>query len=153
MERRKQILLADHDEDLLVRLQVLLEDQGYATTVAWGGRELVRELQSKRFDLILLGDYLPDISESELWKNLRQRAGGTSVALLESRKPSQEIASQYLRSGGRCVLERSSPYKIAETVCACLKRGEDHTLDWADAARVAGANAKAAAGADQSFGR
>jgi DNA-binding response OmpR family regulator len=151
MERRKQILIGDNDEDLLMRLQVLLKDRGYATTTAWGGRELVKELQSNHFDLILLGDYLPDISKSELWQNLRQYTGGTSVALLETRKPVKEMASQYLGAGGRCVLERSSPYKIVETVCACLNRREDHPLDWADTARVARANAKAAAGADQSF--
>ncbi len=146
MEGRKQILIGDNDEDLLMRLQVLLENQGYATTIAWGGHELVKELQSERFDLILLGDYLPDITSGELWQNLRRHATSASIALLETREPVKEMASRYLGAGGQCVLERSSPYKIVETVCACLNRRKNQPFDRATAAGRTQENANAAAG-------
>ncbi|MGH9444517.1 MAG: hypothetical protein ACRD3O_02105 [Terriglobia bacterium] len=49
-----RILLIDCGHDLLTRLKILLEDQGYDATTAWGGREAVGLLGSKRFDVILL---------------------------------------------------------------------------------------------------
>ncbi len=153
MERRKQILVADNDEDLLMRLQVLFEDRGYATTIAWGGRELLKELQSKRFDLIVVGDYLPDISSGELWKNLRRLAGGASVALLQTEEPVKEMAGQYSGAGGRCVLVKSSPYKIVETVCGCLSKGEDHLLHWVNPAGAGAMEAQAPARAGQGMAR
>ncbi|MGH9440219.1 MAG: response regulator, partial [Terriglobia bacterium] len=137
---QKRILIADIDSDLLTRLEVLFEDKGYYTTTAWGGREMLRELQSKQFDLILLSDYLPDIESEELWRSLRRLAGSAFVALLETSDPVEKMAGHYLRAGGRCVLLKASPYKIVEAVCGCLGSGESHQLDWTNAARVAKMN-------------
>jgi len=143
----KRILIADIDGDFLTRLEVLFEDKGYRTTTAWGGRELLRALQSQQFDLILLSDYLPDIEPDELWRSLRRVAGSTSVALLETGDPAGEMARGYFRVGGHCVLSKASPHKVVEMVHGCLSAGESSQLNWADVpGKVMNRQASAASG-------
>jgi|GEM_PF-1815247 DNA-binding NtrC family response regulator len=135
MEKTRRILIVDNDEDFLTRLQVLFEDCNYQTTVAWGGREVLTELQSQRFDLILLGDYLPDVNCEEFWQDFGRLAGSASVALLETNPPVEEMARQYHQAGGHCVLSKSAPHKIVEMVRGCLSSGENYQLSQNDAPR------------------
>ncbi|MGH9358011.1 MAG: hypothetical protein ACRD1O_02415 [Terriglobia bacterium] len=67
---QNRILIADIDSDLLTRLEVLFEDKGYYTTTAWGGQEAIQQLQFRPFDLVLLSDYLTDVSSEQLWRAL-----------------------------------------------------------------------------------
>ncbi|MGH9431196.1 MAG: response regulator [Terriglobia bacterium] len=135
-----RILIVDIDADFLTRLEVLFEDKGYHTTTTWGGQEAIQHLQSSPFDLVLLSDYLPDVSSEQLWRALERLPVCPSVAILETAKPVKEIANQYQRLGGRCVLSKASPYKIVEVVCGCLSSGESHQLNWTNAARAAAMN-------------
>lgn len=135
MEKEKRILIVDNDEDFLTRLQILFEDREYPTTVAWGGREVLRELQTQRFDLILLSDYLPDVGYEEFWQDFGRLAGAASVALLETNPPVGEMARQYFRAGGHCILAKASPHRIVEMVRGCLSSGEEHPLNWTNTAR------------------
>lgn len=129
MEEPKHILIVDNDEDFLTRIQVLFEDRNYQTSVAWGGREVLLELQSKQFDLILLSDYLPDVNYEEFWQNFGRLAGSASVALLETDPPVKEMAGLYLQAGGHCVLSKAAPHKIVEMVRGCVSAGESHRLE------------------------
>lgn len=129
MEEVKRILIVDNDEDFLTRLQLLFEVRDYQTTVAWGGREVLTELQSKRFDLILVSDYLPDVGCEEFWQDFGRLAGAASVALLESEPPVDEMARGYVQAGGHCVLSKATPTKIIEVVRGCLSSGESHRLN------------------------
>lgn len=128
-EKVRRILIVDNDEDFLTRLQVLFEDRDYQTTVAWGGREVLRELEADRFDLVLLNDYLPDVNCEEFWKDFGRLAGSASVALLRTDPPVEPMAARYAEAGGRCVLSKSAPHKIVEMVRECLSTDESRRLN------------------------
>lgn len=142
---QKQILIADIDDDFLTRTEVLFEDKGYHTTTAWGGQEAIRQLQSGLFDLVLLSDYLPDVSGEELWRALARLPVRPSVAILGTAQPVKDIANHYQRLGGRCILDKALPYKIVEAVHQCLSSEERYPLNWEAGAVATGTNAQVAA--------
>jgi DNA-binding NtrC family response regulator len=129
MNTQPQVLVAHIDEDLLMKLEVQFEDRGYKTSLAWGGREALAQINTGRFDLVLLSDYLPDVADSELWGVLERARGNPSVALLETAQPVAQIANEYRRHGGRCILSNASPSKIVEAVRDCLSSRERHSLN------------------------
>lgn len=137
IEKVRRILIVDNDENFLTRLQVLFEDRDYQTTVAWGGRELLSELQSKQFDLILVSDYLPDTKPEEFWQVFAPLTGSASVALIESDPPVKKMTQQYLQVGGHCVLSKAAPHNIMEMVRGCLNAGENHQVNRAGASSKA----------------
>lgn len=130
LEKLKRILIADIDGDLLTRLEVLFEDRGYPTTTAWGGREAIRLLESRQFDLVLLSDYLPDVNSEEVWRAIERLPVCPSVAILKTTQPVKETEDWYQHLGGRCALSKASPYKIVESVDQCLRSGESYPLHW-----------------------
>jgi DNA-binding NtrC family response regulator len=122
MANRKRVLVADIDDHLLIKLQILLETRGYDILTAWGAREAIQLLESQEFDLVLLDDYLPDASGEELLRAVQHQPPRTSVALLRTSQPVQSAQSHFLRLGGRCLLDKTAPDKIAQSVHECLSR-------------------------------
>src|SRR5205814_3713976 len=49
-EHRPRVLVVDDDESVLTVLNRLLEEAGYETTTAWGGREAIEILRKSTFD-------------------------------------------------------------------------------------------------------
>lgn len=125
---RRRILLIDYDDDLLTRLKVLLADEGYEVTAAWGGREARALLGSRRFDLILLSDHLPDTNGRELWHLLRRLPSGAELALIHGSEPMTGDVRALLRDyAEHCVLPRTTPVQIASAIIQCLRCQADST--------------------------
>jgi len=123
--RSRRILIIDNDDDLLMRLKVLLADEGYEVTTAWGGKEALEQLDSKRFDVILLSDHLPDTNARALWRLLRRVPSNAEVALIQGSDPMIEDVRALLRDyTEHCVLPRTTPAQIASAVSRCLRRQE-----------------------------
>lgn len=70
---RKQILILDQDENVLIELERLLQDEGFETTTTWSLKEAFHLLAVKEFDLFLLSDHLPEVSCSEPKAHVNQR--------------------------------------------------------------------------------
>ena len=56
----QRILIADNDEDVLIALERVLENGGYATATALSHSAASRLLEEESFDLCVLDDYLSD---------------------------------------------------------------------------------------------
>ncbi|MGH9432032.1 MAG: response regulator [Terriglobia bacterium] len=120
---QRRILLIDCDHDLLTRLKVLLGDEGYDATTAWGGREALRPLGSKRFDVILLSDHLPDTNGRELWRLLQKVPSDAELALIQGSDPvTEDVRALFRDYADHCILPRSTPGRIASAVAHCLRR-------------------------------
>ena len=61
-----RILIVDDDENVLIRLEAILEDLGCHTETFWNGRDALEALSRQSFDLILVDDYLPDLDFREI---------------------------------------------------------------------------------------
>jgi DNA-binding NtrC family response regulator len=122
-EREKRILILDFDNELLIQGQILLEDYGFDVTTTWSTREASDILSSQRFDLVLLGDYLPDAGARGLWSLLRKVPSSTGVAVIQSAHPTLPQISDLLRDHARyCALPRERPVQIADRVAQCLQQ-------------------------------
>ena len=58
---KRQVLIADNNEDVLATLDRELKEAGYDTVTTWSGVEALRLLNSNTFDSLLVDDYLPDL--------------------------------------------------------------------------------------------
>jgi CheY-like chemotaxis protein len=67
-----RILIVDDNEDVLIRLERLLEGEGYKTATAWSGKEALELSGKAKFDLLLVDEYLGDIEIAQLWEELRR---------------------------------------------------------------------------------
>ena len=61
MGARRSILVVDHDEDVLLRLEHLLETAGFDTTVTWRLDEVRQFIEQQRYDLLVIGHHPPDL--------------------------------------------------------------------------------------------
>ena len=58
-----RILLVDDDRDLVDILRIVLEEQGYRVTAAYGPQDAIGKAEAERPDLIVLDVMMPDATE------------------------------------------------------------------------------------------
>ena len=121
---RKRILILDHDEQVLIELESALESAGFETTTTWDRQEAVRLLDSRDFDLLLLGDHPPEVKCAELLKALRSRPSRAPCIVLRSvaRYPFED---QYLcQLGAYAVMSKCEGCDLVAKVRECLEMAE-----------------------------
>jgi two-component system torCAD operon response regulator TorR len=82
--RRPTVLIVEDEAFIQNFVSAYLEAEGYSTTVAGSGREMLSVLDRKRFDLVLLDLGLPDEDGLALARKLRMRSS-VPVIVLTSR--------------------------------------------------------------------
>ena len=110
------MLIVDDDERVLILLEGLLEDEGYETMTAWGGREALRRLRSGQFDLIVLDDYLADVTCEEILRQLRKIPARPPVLLMQTAGLTDDAAAEYARLGARYFVSKLQPANVAAVV-------------------------------------
>jgi len=113
---RKRVLVVDDDESVLIALEALLENEGYETTTAWGGREALLRLRSGTFDLIVLDDYLPDVTSEEILRQLEKAPARPPVLLMQTASLTDIAAARYARLGARHFVSKRHPADVAFVV-------------------------------------
>lgn len=83
-EPKKTVLVVDDDELVLIRLETLLQNEGYETATAWSGVQALQLLRSDKFDLVLLDDYLPDIRTEDILKYIQRLAPRPPAVVMRS---------------------------------------------------------------------
>lgn len=71
----RNILVVDDEVDIVEYLKDLLEDNGYAVTVAYDGLEAMEKIEAARPDLVLLDLQMPEETGTDLYRKLRRRSG------------------------------------------------------------------------------
>jgi predicted signal transduction protein with EAL and GGDEF domain len=81
-QRKLQALLADDDAGIQLTLRALLEQKGYAVTVAGNGLEAVTALSNNEFNIVLLDIRMPVMDGFEACKSIRELENGKNVPIL-----------------------------------------------------------------------
>ncbi len=115
-ERRKQVLLVDNQEDVLVMLEHALETDGYETTTAWSGRQALDLLARRNFDLVVLDDHLSDSDAEELLGLLSSCFRGTPVIVTQNPGGNGGAVQRYLSLGACAVACKWRPREVRERV-------------------------------------
>ena len=117
---RKQILIADCHEDVLIVLERLLEDAGFDTTTVWTAKDALRLIDSRRFDLVLANEYLPDAECEVVLKALRKRAQKTPCIVMQPSAPEIGNFRRFEALGAKDVVCKRCFSRIVEIVSLCL---------------------------------
>lgn len=72
MAVQKTVLIVDDEPDVLTYLSTLLEDHGYATTLAKDGEEALAKLKSGSPNLITLDISMPEKSGVKLYREIKE---------------------------------------------------------------------------------
>ena len=114
MGTRRSILVLDHDEDVLLRLEYLLETAGFDTTVTWRLDEVRQFIEQRRFDLVVIGHHPPHLDASRV---LQLTGGGRRPACIVLHAPERfPFDAEYFYSlGAHAVLSKWGP-EVAERV-------------------------------------
>lgn len=123
-KKRSRILVVDFDSELLVQEQILLDESGFDVTTTWSVREASELLISQKFDLLLLGDYLPDTGAREIRSLLRNVPSSTEVAVIQSAQPTIPDIDELREYARYCALPRGTPVQIADLVIQCLRQAK-----------------------------
>jgi CheY-like chemotaxis protein len=68
---RKTILIVDDEPDIVSYLEMILQDNGYATLVARDGNEALEAVRRERPDLVTLDISMPEASGTRFYKEVR----------------------------------------------------------------------------------
>jgi Response regulator receiver domain len=111
--------IVDDDERQLIELEALLEDQGFETTSAWGGRQALKLLKEGMHDVVILDEYLSDVPSQEILHEIYRKPIQPLVALLKALTPFGEPAFLFLPFGAHCSIGKQSGGKVVKSLTQC----------------------------------
>jgi DNA-binding response OmpR family regulator len=81
----KRILIVEDNPDLAFGLRNNLEIEGYGVDVAMDGHAALREMQERRYDLVVLDLMIPGVDGFRVVRAMRERDDSTPVLILTAR--------------------------------------------------------------------
>lgn len=105
MSNRWKILIVDHDEEVLLRLEHALETNGFETTLAWHSDAFHRFFIEQEYDLVIIGHRPPEIDAAEILRLLADSPVQRIVLNRDLRYPFED--DFFYRLGAHAVLSKS----------------------------------------------
>ena len=113
MPDTKNALLVMDDDELVHELITLLDGMGYQSTEIAEVSSVREHLVTNRYDLLVMGATLPDLSWRATMNNLRNITHAASVMMITRTARDTDLRSA-LSAGGYAVLDRPiSPEKLS----------------------------------------
>ncbi|MFN8581768.1 MAG: sigma-54 dependent transcriptional regulator [Gemmatimonadaceae bacterium] len=116
------VLVVDDEAGILDSLRILLKNEGFAPTVALGGKEGLSHLESMTPDIVLTDVRMPNVTGLEILNAARQRDPHTPVILMTAQATLQS-AMQAVNDGAFYYIQK--PFRNDELV-AILRRAAEH---------------------------
>lgn len=109
MKMGQRILVVDDDEGMTKTLSLILNEEGYETTSANNGREAIKMVNEKKFDLILIDMKMPGLNGAETYKEIKKIRPGTPVLVMTAYAV-EDLVSEALRNNAKEVIYK--PFDI-----------------------------------------
>ncbi len=129
---KTRVLVLNNDPEMLIALEHILEGEGFDTTTTWDAREAFALLNSRHFDVLLVGEHPPEVKSSDLLKRLpaNQRRLVFIVLASDARHP---FEAEYLCAlGAHAVIPKWKHKRIVDTVRQSTS-GAHITGEWSSA--------------------
>jgi CheY-like chemotaxis protein len=120
IEKKKRVLIVDNDEHVSAMLRDLVETFHCDVVTTWSGIEALTLLKSRKFDLVLVDDYLSDLHIGYFLDRISGMLHHPQVVAIQT-TPKQ------LNVGGHKVLDaciavnEAQPEVLTEAVRRCLR--------------------------------
>ncbi len=121
-EKRERILIVSDDERQIAPLRELLEHDGYGVWTTWSGREALQEIASKRYDALVVDDYVPDLYVGHLIAKVCSIPSHPCVILVQP----QGRKSTVHDFGGPDtfrVVDKAQPFEMVKAMELILQQG------------------------------
>ena len=116
MPDTKKALMTMADSELSQELATLLNGLGYQVTEIVDVSHILENLTANRYDLLVMGAALPDLSWQNTVDELRKTSNAARVVLMTRAAGEADLRSA-LNAGGYAVLERPiSPAKLSDII-------------------------------------
>lgn len=118
-----KILIVDNDEEVLIALERILEDEGYATATAASQEEASKLLSEGRFECLVLDDYLSDKDSISVLTELRRlEMTPPAVIVTYHRYPSKSFQARVRLLGVRALINKRAYSGLAQVIRYLLDR-------------------------------
>lgn len=87
----KRVLIVDDEPNIVLSLEFLMEQSGYAVAVARDGEEALAQIASVRPDLVLLDIMLPKMNGYEVCQKIRANPDWAGVRVLMLSAKGREV--------------------------------------------------------------
>lgn len=122
-----RILLADDEMALRFLLTETLADEGYDITEAEDGKEALNEIQSNRYDLIILDYMMPELTGVEVCEWQRNHANPNQhvpVILLTAKALEKDRERAKAAGVSTYIVKPFSPLQLVDTVQQLIEAGQ-----------------------------
>jgi DNA-binding response OmpR family regulator len=122
------ILVVDDDKKTVASIKLYLEHDGYQVTIAYDGRQALKEARAKRPDLLVLDLMLPEINGVEVCRLLRAESQ-VPIIMLTSRATEEDKLRGLGLGADDYVTKPFSPRELVARIRAVLRRTarDDHS--------------------------
>ena len=118
-DRLRRVLILDTDPDALITLQQVLEHAEIDTTITWDETEARQLLDTEPFDLMVIGDHLPELDAAAILQDLRIQGASSPSLVLRGIVREEDI--EYFRGLGAIgVVPKRDPFVVLEQVTRAL---------------------------------
>lgn len=118
----QKILIVDDEANIVISLQFLMEQAGYAVDIARTGEEALEKIDSFFPDLILLDIMLPGVNGFEICQRIRESTAWQhmKVVILTARGREVEVAKGFALGADAYITKPFSTRNLLEEVQRCL---------------------------------
>lgn len=86
-----RVLIVDDEANIVISLEFLMEQAGYAVAVARNGNEAIEQIDRFRPDLVLLDVMLPGINGFDILQRVRQQPDYRNMAIIMLTAKGREV--------------------------------------------------------------
>jgi DNA-binding NtrC family response regulator len=89
--KKKQLLVVDDQINLLTTLKFIFEDHGYEVSMVSSGKQALRSVKEKNFDLVLLDINMPEMDGLETFREIKKISSATAVIMMTGNRENIQI--------------------------------------------------------------
>jgi len=117
--QKTPLLIVDNDEQESSELVHQFEALGQEASATWSGRDALSQLASKRFDLLLVDQFVADMHVGDLIERVLRMANHPRVAIMKSGGKCKSI--KYDKSLGECrIFEKEQSDRMPQALRAAF---------------------------------
>lgn len=123
-----KVLIVDDEANIVISLEFLMEQAGYAVDVARTGDEALAKIDHFAPDLVLLDVMLPGIDGFDILQRVRQNPARaqTAIIMLTAKGRDVEVTKGLALGANAYITKPFSTRELLAEVRRCLEKAQDH---------------------------
>lgn len=127
VEGASAVLVVDNDDHILKTVQKMLEKDGFHAQTTWSGHEALARLQSRQFEVLLVGDYLADLHATDFLRRASKLRRPPAMVVLQSVTPTPVERRRYESLGAAAVASKDNLGEVLQMITLlCHRRVAAH---------------------------